>query len=435
MPVTSLRSIAVLLSASVLLFAGIARTPRAHLATGRIALTAWPYLPGSVIPLRVDGFAPPYQALLLGAGRLLPGGLYEIPQETPPGKALLVAGNAAGLAATTVRIGMPPSVDRSLLIVASYDDGLVFHDSRNFSVLGVLATGGTPSDVAVDASGRIAVADTQGTALTLATLSPWNVAHVEGVILGDEVAIDRTNRAVFVTDRDANGAGALTRVNANGNVTRVATGATAEGLAIDERRQIVYVANVNDGTVTAVDARSMRIVRRFHAVSRIFSLALSPDGTRLYGVSNQSAGSPFAAPGSAVVLAVRGTPHMIAQSGDLGFPLGATLDPKTQTLFVTDEGFGEIDVLDSRTLRAKSPPLRTCATPWEPSLDSAIGRLYVPCAGANAIDAFDARTLRRVRGAPFATGSYPLAVAIWRPSEQVPRGKHRVRREVQDAAR
>ena len=76
---------------------------------------------------------------------------------------------------------MPPSVDRSLLIVASYDDGLVFHDARNFSVLGVLATGGTPSDVAVDASGRIAATDTQGRALTLATLSPWNVAHVEGV--------------------------------------------------------------------------------------------------------------------------------------------------------------------------------------------------------------------------------------------------------------
>ncbi len=431
---TSLRAIAVLLTASVFLFASAARTPRAHLATGKIALTPWPYLPGSIIPLRVDGFAAPYQALVLGAGRLLPGGLYEIPQETAPGKALLVAGNAAGLATATARIGVPPPVDRSLLIVASYDDGLVFHDARKFSVLGVLATGGTPSDVAIDASGRIAAADTQGTALTLATLSPWNVDHVEGVVLGDEVAIDRTSGAVFVTDRDANGAGALTRVSAEGSIARVATGATAEGLVIDEHRHLVYVANVNDGTVTAVDARSMRIVRRFRAVSRIFSLALSPDGTRLYGISNQSAGSPFAAPGSAVLLALRGTPRIIARSGDLGFPIGAALDPKAQTLFVTDEGFGEIDVLDSRTLRAKSPPLRTCATPWEPSLDSASERLYVPCAGANAIDAFDARTLRRVRGAPFATGSYPLAVAIWRPNERVPRGKRRMRSEVQGAS-
>ncbi len=430
-----LRGIAFLLSASALLVGGVARTAPPHLATGRIAVAIWPYLPGSVIPVHVDGFAPPYHTLLFGTGRLLPGGLYQIPQEATPGSALLVAGNAAGLAATTVRIGRPPSVERSLLIVASYDDGVVFHDARNFSVLGVLATGGAPSDVAVDALGRIAVTDTQGNSLTLATLSPWSVARVEGVVFGDEVAIDRASGAIFVTDRDTNGTGALTRVSSRGYVSRVATGVTAEGLAIDERRQIVYVANVNDGTVAAVDARSMRIVRRFQAVARVFSLALSADGTRLYGTSNQSAGSPFAAPGSAVALAVRGPPHVIARSGDLGFPLGAALDPKTQTLFVTDEGFGEIDVLDSRTLRRKSAPLRTCATPWEPSLDSASERLYVPCAGANAIDAFDTRTLRRIRGAPFATGSYPLAVAIWRPDGRVARGKLRARREVQRAGK
>jgi hypothetical protein len=42
-------------------------------------------------------------------------------------------------------------------------------------------------------------------------------------------------------------------------------------------------------------------------------------------------------------------------------------------------------------------------------------RLYVPCAGDNAIDVFDARSLRRAAHAPFATGTYPLAIAIWRP--------------------
>jgi hypothetical protein len=39
----------------------------------------------------------------------------------------------------------------------------------------------------------------------------------------------------------------------------------------------------------------------------------------------------------------------------------------------------------------------------------------VPCAGADAVDAFDTRTLRRAAHAPFATGGYPLAVAVWHP--------------------
>jgi DNA-binding beta-propeller fold protein YncE len=409
--------IALLIPAFLAFSGAIARAPRAQLAVGRIAVTAWPYFPGSVIPLRVYGFEPPYQAVLLGPGRLLSGGLYEAPAQVPASSALLVAGNGAGLATTKVRVGSPPPLDRSLLVVASYDDGLIFHDVANFSILGVLATGGVPSDAAVDASGRIAATDTEGTTLTVATLSPWSVTHFDGVVLGDEVAIDARTHAIFVTDRDANGSGALTRVNSDGSVARVATGVTAEGIAIDEQRQIVYVANANDGTVAVVSARSMRVLRRFYAVSRIFSLALSLDGTRLYGISNQSAGSPFEASGTAVAVALSGsTPRVIARSAALTFPLGVALDTATQTLFVTDEALGEVDVLDARTLRSKREPLHTCATPWKPSLDARGERLYIPCAGANAIDAFDARTLRRIPRAPFPTGSYPLAVGIWHPA-------------------
>jgi DNA-binding beta-propeller fold protein YncE len=378
------------------------RTPKVHLAAGTIATTTWPYFPGSILPVRVYGFPAPYQAELLGPGRLLPGGSYEIPERVASGSAWLVAGNATGLAATHLRIASPPPAHRPMFVVASYDDGLIFH---------------APSDVAADQTGRIAATDTQGSALTLATLAPWSVARIDGVAFGDELAIDRTTRAIFVTNRDWNGSGALTRIAPDGGVTRVATGATAEGLAIDERRQIVYVANANDGTIACVDARSMRVIRRFPAASRIFSLALSADGTRLYGVSNESASSPFGAPGAVVAIAVSGAEaKVVARSGDLVFPLGIALDARTQTLFVTDEALGQVYVLDAATLAPRRAPLRTCMTPWKPSLDAASERLYVPCAGADAIDAFDARTLRRISRAPFATGSYPLAVAILHPT-------------------
>jgi len=386
-----------------------------------MATAAWPYLPGSSIPLRIDGFAAPYRAAVLGPGSLSPAGVYEIPPRAPPGSVLLVAGNAHGLAAAHLRIGAPPSAARSFLVVASYDAGLVFHDAGSFAVLGLLATGGTPTDTDVDALGRIAATDTQGSELTLATLSPWGVAHIGGVSLGDEVAIDPASHAVFVTNRDVDGSGALTRVSLDGGVSRVATGATPEGLAVDAVRHIVYVANTNDGTVAAVDSHSLRVVRRFAAVPRVFSLALSPDGTRLYAISNQSEGSPFAAPGVAVAIDLRAAvPRIVARSPHLAFPLGAALDPATHTLFVTDEELGEVDVLDASTLHPKHAPLATCNIPWKPLFDGAGARLYVPCAGSDAVDAFDTNTLRRVAHAPFATGGYPLAVAVWHPSSSVP---------------
>jgi len=417
------------LSAGVALCAAAARTPNAQRATGVIRTAPWPYLPGTLLSLNVAGFAPPYDGAVLGEGSVLPGGTYAIPSHAAPGRPLLVAGNATGLAAKRIEIAPPPQRG-SVLIVASYDQGLIFHDARHFGVLGVLGTGGTPSDVAA-LDGRVAATDTQGNALTLVRRSPWDVARVQGVAVGDEVAFDQTSGDVFVTDRDVDGSGALTRVKPHGSVARVSTGATAEGLAIDPRRQIVYVANVNDGTVAAVEARTMRVVRRFRAVDRVFSLALSPDGTLLYAVSNQSADSPFAAPGAVVALSLRTrVPKIVARSAPLTFPLGIALDARRERLYVTDESLGEIEVLDARTLRPAHAPIRTCAIPWKPSFDPTSERLYVPCAGADAVDVVRAGSLRRVAGAPFRTGSYPLAVAIWHSPGKIVR-----RRELQRAAR
>jgi len=408
--------IGLLLLAWLALAGSMPHAPSPHIASGKIAATAWPYLPGSSLPLRVDGFAAPYHATVLGPGILSPDGVYEIPQRALPGTALLVAGNTHGLAAANLRIGTPPKATRPFLAVASYDAGIVFHDADDFTVLGVLATGGTPSDAAVDSLGRIIATDTEGSALTLATLSPWTVLHVGGVALGDDVAIDPATHAIFVTNRDIDGTGALTRVSLDGSVSHVPTGATPEGLAIDAGRHVVYVANTNDGTVAAVDTRSLRILRRFAAVPRVFSLALSADGTRLYAISNQSEGSPFAAPGAAVAIELRTpVPRVVASSARLAFPVGVALDPATSTLFVTDEQLGEVYVLDASTLRAKHAPLTTCGIPWKPFYDAPSARLYVPCAGADAVDAFDTRTLRRTARAPFATGGYPLAVAVWHP--------------------
>jgi DNA-binding beta-propeller fold protein YncE len=160
----------------------------------------------------------------------------------------------------------------------------------------------------------------------------------------------------------------------------------------------------------------MRIIRRFPAVARVFSLTLSPDGNRLYAISNQAVESPFGKAGEAIEISLGGRiPRIVARSGRLSFPLGVALDDRANTLFVGNEDRGAIEVLDARTLRPKRAALATCSIPWKLMLDPASERLYVPCAGDNEIDVFDARTLLRVARAPFATGGYPLAIAVWRP--------------------
>lgn len=372
------------------------------------------YFPGSRIAITVAGLNGPLDFYAIGGGSIR-GNILTIPSDTPPSHVEVLAANRFGMASQRIRITAPPNPQRSFIAVASYDDGVVLHASRPpFRALGVFGIGGAAADVAIGAHGRIAAADTDGERLTVAEFYPWRVHRVEGVIQSDEIAIDNVTHAIFASDRDVDGVGALTRILRGSPLQRVTTGETAEGIAIDERRQRIYVANVNDGTVAIVDARTMRVRTRFHAISRAFSLALSTDGSRLYVVANQSLQAQFSDPGRVVAFDVRGArPRRIAISPPLVFPLGITYDGRDGRVFVTDEQTNVIYSLDARTLRATRTPIPTCITPWIPKYDRKDARLYIPCARSNEIDVRDASTLRREPGAPFPTGGYPLAVAIW----------------------
>lgn len=393
--------------------AAIERTATLRGATATISATKWPYFPGTRLTLRVNGITPPYGIAIAGPGIMLAPTIYGVPLSAHPGSALLVAGNTAGIGTLHLRIGAPPDPRRPLLLVASYDDGLVVHDARNFSIEGVLGIGGTAGDAAIGSDGRGVVADTLGDTATLVGLNPWNVRAITGVPLGDEALIDSALNAAFVTNRGGNGSGALTRVGFDGSVATVATGDTAEGIALDAQRQIVYVANVGDGTIAAVDARSMHVRRRFFAVERAFSLALTSDGKTLYAVSNTTAAPPLRTAGGVVAIGLFPKPRVVRRSPPLTFPVGIALDERAQRLFVSDEANAQVDVLDARSLRSVRAPFPTCRIPWKLHFDAPSERLYVPCAGDNAVDVLDMRRLRRVKGAPFPTGGYPLAIAVW----------------------
>ncbi|MHB8433829.1 MAG: YncE family protein [Candidatus Tyrphobacter sp.] len=380
-----------------------------RLAIARFANTAASLVPGSRFPARLSDGALPNRVAVIGSGAI-ENGAYVVPPGAPPGSATLVAANAASLAVRTFHIVAPPHAP--VIAVASYQNGIAFHDPRTFAPLGTLATAGSPSDV-IAAGGEIAATDTDGSAMTSVRLRPWSVREIPGILLGDELAADPPLHAFFVTERELNGKGGLARVSGD-RVATVVTGTTAEGIAIDVRTQRVYVADVNDDAVAIVDAKRMRVVGRIRHVPRAFSLALSRDGRRLYVVSNQSESTFLAAAGRVTEIALGpGGPRVAARSSPLEFPVGIALGTLGR-VFVTDEQSNVVDVLNARTLRVAHAPVGTCRTPWAPTLDVRSHRLYIPCAGSNEVDVLDARTLKRVRGAPFQTGGYPLAVSVVR---------------------
>lgn len=375
-------------------------------------IPALPYLSGSRIPVTAKGYYGPLNAHALGGGRLN-GSTYVAPDVRSPRSVMLIAGNQGAVAIASLHIVPPPPAGEPLVAVASYENGIALHDPKTFALLGIMGTPGAPGDVAFKTNGDIVTPDTDGDTLTSIARAPWGQSDATGVAQGNEVLSDRSSGDVFVSNRDVRGDGALTRITPSGAITRLKTGITAEGLAIDETRQIVYVGNVNDPSVLAIDARTMLPIRRIASVDRTFGIVLDAARQRLFVVSNLATNMQ-GGPGYVAAIDLRPDKARIVQrSARMRFPLGATLDASRQMLFVTDEGSDEVYVLDARTLAPRRPPLRTCRIPWRPHYDARTDRLFVPCARSNAIDVYRGGSLRRLNGSPFPTGGFPLGVATW----------------------
>jgi len=404
-----LRKAAAVLCATLAIGAAPARNRLPQVGSFQLHVTPGPLISGTRILVEASGVQGTFTLSVLGPGSVR-GHTYYAPPVQHETSALLVGSAPGSVGYARVRIAPAPQPRRPLIAVASYDDGVALHDARTFALIGYAGIGGPAGDVAFTARGDIVAADTDGNTLTILRRSPWSAQRIAGVPEGNEVAIDPRSGSIFVSNRDAGPTGALTRVTPSGIVSLVRTGNTAEGLSIDQTRALVYVGNVNEPSVAVVDARTMRLLRKLPSVDRTFGIALDARRQRLYVVSNASPGMNNHG-GYVAEIDAASRPRILKRSAYLTFPLGIALDEPRRRLFVTDEAKDAVYVLSAQTLAQQSAPIATCGTPWRPHI--AHGLLYVPCAHDNTVDVFDLATLRRIRGAPFRTGGFPLSVAVW----------------------
>lgn len=376
----------------------------------KLSVPSGPFISGSRLQVDALGVTGPLSLSVVGPGAI-EGRQFIAPLVGESTTTTLVAATHGALAYSTLNVVPPPPERRPLLAVAAYESGVALHDPKTFALLGYAPIGGPPGDAAFTRSGDLYAPDTDGDTVVQIARAPWSMRALHGVPVGNEVAVDDRTGNIFITNRDINGHGALTRVTPDGRISRVVTGDTAEGLAVDSARGMVYAGNVNDDSVAQVDVKTMHVVRKIRSVERTFGIALDSRTQRLYVVSNTSPSMPSGGGYVAAIDLRRSNAPIIMKNRAMKFPLGIALDERRGRLFVTDESTSEVYVLSARNLRTLHAPLQTCSTPWRPRV--AAGRLYVPCARANSVDVFELRTLRRVAGAPFATGGFPLSVALW----------------------
>lgn len=381
---------------------------RTRIGTFALDVPGGPYFPGSAVRVSARGASGPFSLSLLGPGSLADG-VFTAPHVDAAQWSTLLGALPGALGTASISLAPPPKLGPAIL-VASYDNGVAFHDPQTFRLNGYVGVPFPVGDVAIARDGRVFAPDTDGTTMIEVRRAPWSVVTIPSVLLGNEVVHDDETDATFVSDRDAPGGGALTRIARDGTVRTIHTGETPEGLALDAPRGKLYVGNVNDGTVAAVDTASFAVVKHIPAVERVFGIALDAAHSRLFVVSNTTR-TPRTTGGYVGAIDLNAaSPRVVRRSAPMRFPIGAAYDTRHKRLLVTDEADDVVYVLDPSTLAIRKR-LTTCKTPWRPHVDDA--RLYVPCARSANIDVFSLDSLRRVRGAPFATGGTPLGVATF----------------------
>lgn len=358
---------------------------------------------------------------LIGSGSIDDSGEYRAPSSAGSASQVVAFGGGSA-AAASVRVVAPPSSATGLTAISCYNDGTI--DVRDASALGrvgTMTTGGQAAGVAADSRTHLVLIANGGslTAFDLRAASMSTSTAIPGARFS-EVAMLSDNFAA-ATDNNA-GAGTpgvrIFSVGAHGApvlVASAAAGETPEGLAASRSGSTFYVTNVNSNSVMrfAFDGRANAKLTGTAATGhRPFGIAIDELRRLLFVADNDTptVSGAQSRPG----LEVFSLPTMrrvaVMSTGTANaLPLGVAVDSSLNRLFVTNEGDGTLAVYSISPLR-RIASLPAGRTPWLPAIDAVHGRLLVPSALGDSFWTYDERTLHSI-ASDVPTCGYPTSIA------------------------
>ncbi len=369
---------------------------------------------------------------LVGAGRLGGDGVYHAPDSAGGDRAFVVARSSdGGAVAAPVEVVAPPRSVTGLAVASCYDGGTLDvlqtaagpgGDAFSLRELGAASAGNTAAGIVADrATGRAYVA--AGDRVARFDVRSARLSYSDAVAGARFSEIARIGtRYVVATDNDASAGTTGVRVFDVGGakpalVASAPAGETPEGVAVSHDGATIYVTNVNSNSVMrfTFDRRgALHLTGAAATGHRPFGVAVDDGRALLFVADNDTPTVSGAA--SRPGLEVFSLPSLrrvrrIDTGRANALPLGVAADTAADRVFVTNEGDGDVVAYQASTLR-RVAALRVGRTPWLPSIDAAGGRLFVPAAQDDALWVADERTLRPlVRAMP--TCGYPTSVAAF----------------------
>ncbi|MEO5577220.1 MAG: PxKF domain-containing protein [Gaiellaceae bacterium] len=247
---------------------------------------------------------------------------------------------------------------------------------------------------------------------TLSVVDATDGALLNTIALGAspyDVAVNESTNRVYVANRYADSVsvidGATNEILATIRITSPSSNACRcnqpVALAVDERRNLVYVANVTGYTVSVIDGSSNEVVGTVE-----LGFNTQPDGVAVDSARNRV----YVAEGNNSKIAViDGASRTVAAEIPVGlYPAGVAVDSKANRIYVANYGSNTISILDGLT-NSNIGSIPAGTGPRNLAVVPATNRLYVPHTQQSFLTIVDTRSGDAVANVPVPGGPYGIA--------------------------
>jgi YVTN family beta-propeller protein len=230
----------------------------------------------------------------------------------------------------------------------SYDNTTTIFDTETNTVVSTVPVGHAPFGVGVSCTNAYVTNELDNTVTVIDTSTnvPIAIVPVGTDPLG--VAVTPDGKKVYVAN-DLDNTTSVIDTETNKVVSTMAVGGLPVGVAVSPDGTKAYVTNAASGTVSVIDTAIDKVTYTYTVGDWPIGVVVSPDGTNVY-VSNSAfdKGNGTVSPGSVSVINTASNTVTDVNVG-AGWPTGIAISPDGKQVYVADNWFWSVHVIDTAT--------------------------------------------------------------------------------------
>jgi YVTN family beta-propeller protein len=308
------------------------------------------------------------------------------------------------LALAGLAVAASPTLARKAYVADSGDGTVAVIDTGTNAVVGTIAVGGEPVDVAISPNGTRAYVADEGTG-TVAVIDTANNSQVGAIPVGlapRGIAVSPDGHRVYVSNSGDDTVSVIdTGLNAAVGAP-IPVGEEPEGVAISPDGTRAFVAQ-RGGNVSVIDTSTNAVVNSVPDALGPARIAIGPRGSRAFVTNGESSSVTAFNPVSGSVV---GAPIAVGSE-----PAGIAIEPSGRLAYVASPADGTVTAIDTALESPLGAPIGGFPGATGVAIDPRGLQGYVTNGAAGAsVSILD--TTRNVAAGAIPVGSAPAGVAV-----------------------